>query len=61
MENGKEISRDAHPGHSGGDQKDIQYKLDIPSPKPGAKYTLKTKMTGDGGNDSRGFIYVTAP
>lgn len=61
LENGKEISRDAHAGYSGGDQKDIQYKLDVPSLKAGAQYTLKANMTGDGGNDSTGAIYITAP
>ncbi|WP_246789117.1 beta-N-acetylhexosaminidase [Akkermansia glycaniphila] len=61
LENGREISRDTHPGHSGGDQKDIQYKLDVPTPKPGAAYTLKAKISGKGGNDSTGIIYVTAP
>ncbi len=61
LENGREISRDNHPGHSGGDQKNIQYKLDVPAPKPGAQYTLKAKLSGDGGDDSTGIIYVKAP
>ncbi len=61
LENGRELARDTHLGHSGRDQKDIQYKLDVPSPKPGAKYTVKAKISGDGGNDSNGIIYITAP
>ena len=56
LEDGKEISRDTHEGFTGAAQRNPVYSLDLPAPKPGAKYTLRAEIAGDGGTDSRGDV-----
>jgi hexosaminidase len=62
LENGREISRDEHAGYSGDKPCDPSspcdpvYTLNVPAPKPGAHYTLRTRVAGSGGTDSRGEI-----
>jgi len=57
LENGKEISRDKHVGFTGSMPRKPAYKLTVPSPKPGAHYTLRAQIAGSGGTDSSGNIY----
>jgi hexosaminidase len=56
LEDGKEISRDTHDGFTGGKPRKPAYTLDVPSPKPGAKYTLRALVAGNGGANSRGNV-----
>lgn len=56
LENGQEISRDAHDGFTGGHPRQPAYQLTVPAPKPGAQYTLRAEVKGDGGTDSRGNV-----
>jgi len=65
LEDGKEISRDAHAGFSG--SADVRprrpdYTLNVPAPKPGAKYTLRAQVVGNGGTDSQGDVcWISVP
>ena len=59
LEDGKEISRDTHAGFSG--SADVRprrpdYALNVPVPKPGAQYTLRAQVVGNGGTDSQGDV-----
>jgi len=56
LENGNELSRDAHEGTTGGSNRDNTYKFKLDNFKAGAKYTLKASVRSDGGNDSTGSI-----
>ncbi len=56
VEDGREISRDAHPGLAGGKSRDAIYTLDMAAPKPGGHYTLRARVSGMGGLDSRGNV-----
>jgi hexosaminidase len=62
LEDGREISRDEHAGHAGEQPGDPSspsepvYTLDAPAPKPGAHYTLRARLAGSGGTDSRGEV-----
>jgi hexosaminidase len=56
LEDGKEISRDAHGGFTGHNPRQPAYTLDMPSPKPGARYALRAQVAGSGGTDSRGQV-----
>jgi hexosaminidase len=56
LENGQEISRDTHAGFTGGNPRKPVYTLDVPAPKPGAKYTLRAQVSGSGGTDSHGNV-----
>ncbi len=57
LEDGQEISRDAHAGFTGNNPRDPFYLLDVPAPKAGARYTLRAQVAGSGGTDSRGAVY----
>lgn len=57
--NGQSVARDAHPGHAGGQHRDNTWRFEIPTIPTGAKVTLRAKVKGDGGNDSRGTIVLT--
>jgi len=57
LENGVEISRDTHAGFAGTALRKPIYHLDVPAPKPGARYTLRAQITGSGGTDSHGNIF----
>jgi hexosaminidase len=64
LENGHEILRDAHTGFTGAKPRDAQkardwnYYLDLPAAKPGAKYTVEAAVTGVGGTDSSGVVFL---
>lgn len=57
LEDGVEISRDDHVGFAGGESRNPTYILEIPTPKPGAHYTLTAQVSGSGGTDSAGGVY----
>jgi hexosaminidase len=56
LENGVEVSRDAHAGFTGSSPRQPIYLLTVPAPKPGAHYTLRAQIAGSGGTDSRGDV-----
>ena len=56
LEDGREISRDEHACNSGENPTDAVYTLNVPAPKPGAHYTLRARVAGSGGTDSRGEV-----
>ena len=58
LQDGKEISRDTHLGFAGGSPRNTTYTLDVPAPKPGAHYTLRAQVAGNGGTDSAGAVYL---
>lgn len=58
LENGVPISRDTHPGTTGGADNGNQYVLQVYTFKPGAKYTLRASVRTDGGTDSNGDIFM---
>jgi hexosaminidase len=57
LENGREISRDTHAGFTGFHPRAASYTLDVTTPGPGAHYTLRAQVAGDGGTDSQGGVY----
>ena len=57
LEDGVEISRDAHAGFTGSNPRKPVYTLDVPAPKPGAHYTLRAQVAGSGGTDSAGSVF----
>jgi hexosaminidase len=58
-ENGIEIDRDTHAGLTEGVSPIIKpaYVLRLPARRPGATYTLKASVAGDGGTDVNGIVY----
>jgi hexosaminidase len=56
LEDGREINRDEHVGYSGEKPSDPVYTLNVPAPQPGAHYTLRARVAGSGGTDSRGEV-----
>jgi len=54
---GQEISRDNHTGFTGANPQGPIYTLDVPTPKPGVRYTLRAQVAGSGGTDSTGTVY----
>jgi hexosaminidase len=59
LENGQPVTRDAHEGFAGAEPQATVYVLDLPTFKPGAKYTLQAVVAGEGGTDSRGTVSWT--
>jgi hexosaminidase len=59
MQNGKEISRDEHPGLAGSRDKDNVYRLDVPGLAPGASYQVSAQVRGDGGTNSSGTVTLS--
>ena len=57
LEDGQEVSRDTHNGFAGGSPRQTIYSLDVPASKPGAHYTLRSQVVGDGGTDSAGNVF----
>jgi hexosaminidase len=57
LEDDKEISRDTHDGFTGSSPRKPVYSLDVPAPKPGARYTLRAQVAGSGGTDSTGNLF----
>ena len=64
LEDGHEIVRDAHRGftgtrlRSGVRSRDWNYYFDLPANKNGARYTIQALVTGEGGNDSSGVVFL---
>lgn len=56
LENGVEVSADRHDGWSGAIARDNLYRLELKDFKPGATYTLRALVKGEGGTDSRGVV-----
>jgi len=55
----KEIHRDTHSGWSGGNKRDIVYKLKLEKLKPEATYFLKAHLTPHGDTNSNGEIRIS--
>jgi hexosaminidase len=55
---GKEISRDAHAGFTGGKPKQPIYTVNLPVWKAGARYTIQAYVGGNGGTDSHGVVSI---
>lgn len=55
-EDGREVARDGHAGFTGANPKKPIYTLDLPTFKPGARYTVRAQVVGDGGTDSFGTV-----
>jgi hexosaminidase len=53
----KVLSRDEHPGVTGGSTSDNTYELSVPTAKGKTPYTLYASVRSDGGTDSNGTIY----
>lgn len=58
LEDGQEISRDAHTGFTGGNPRNSIYTFTVPAVKPGSRYTLRAQIAGSGGTDSAGNVYL---
>jgi hexosaminidase len=54
FEDGVPISQDVHDGFAGAESRQPSYKLVIPAPKPGSRYTVVAQVSGSGGTDSTG-------
>lgn len=59
LQDGKEISRDVHAGFAGGRPRATSYTLQLPTHKPGVRYTLRAQVSGNGGTDSAGVVNWT--
>jgi hexosaminidase len=58
LEDGREVGRDAHPGFAGANPKQTAYVVPLPTFKPGARYTIRAHVAGDGGADSYGTVHL---
>ena len=60
LEDGKEVSRDAHHGITGGRNDKNTYVLELEELRPGARYVLQASVRSDGGTDSNGEVWLRA-
>ena len=58
LENGEEVAIDKHDGTSGKNLNHVIYKLTLPKLKPGACYTLRARIKGAAGNQSKGEVKI---
>ena len=58
LEDGREISRDAHQGRTGAAHIENTYRLSVEKPREGAAYTLRARVRSLGGTDSNGVVLV---
>ena len=63
LQNGNEIARDAHTGFTGTSARvtkarNWNYFFDLPAVKEGSRYTVRASVTGDGGHDSAGVVFL---
>jgi hexosaminidase len=63
LENGREIARDTHAGIAGPGPRDlvvrdVAYILSCSACKAGSRYTVQTRLTGNGGTDSGGNVLL---
>ncbi len=56
LEDGREVSRDAHHGMTGGKSTANTYTLDLANLRPGSRYVLHASVRSGGGTDSNGEI-----
>ena len=67
LENGHEIARDPHAGLAGAGYdralkaRDWNYFLNLPAVKPGAQYSVRVSVSGAGGTNSTGVVYLDPP
>jgi len=67
LENGQEIARDPHAGLAGAGYdrplkaRDWNYFLDLPAVKPGAQYSVRVSVSGAGGTNSTGVVFLDPP
>lgn len=57
-ENDTLVHKDSHRGWSGNSKRNIVYRLALENRKLGAKYIIKAKLKGEGGNDSCGDLIL---
>ena len=58
LEDGREVARDTHAGHSGRERRDITYALPLAAHRPGARYVLRARLAGVNGTDSNGIVLL---
>jgi hexosaminidase len=58
LENGVEVDRDTHAGGTGVSQTIPIYVLHLKARKPGATYTVRASVSGRGGTNSNGKVYL---
>jgi hexosaminidase len=63
LEDGREISRDAHAGFTGTSSRamkarDWNYFFNLPAFKQDAQYMVRAVVVGDSGNDSKGVVFL---
>ena len=67
LENGQEIVRDTHEGLAGAGYnrpvkaRDWNYFLTLPAVKPGAEYAVRVSVSGAGGTNSTGVVFLDPP
>ncbi len=57
FEDGREVSRDTHDCTIGRRSRDAVFVLDVPSPTPHARYTLRAELSSEGDPDANGAVY----
>jgi hexosaminidase len=58
LQNGVQVSSDVHDGFAMNDSIYELYILNLPETKPGATYTIQAVISGSGGTNSSGIIYL---
>ncbi|MCE5250265.1 beta-N-acetylhexosaminidase [bacterium] len=58
LENGREMARDTHEGVSGKRRAGHNYRFRVDTTRPGARYTLRVSLRGDGGTDTKGTLLL---
>jgi hexosaminidase len=61
LEDGREVSRDEHPGLTGAVHDKNTYHLRVAGPKAGGSYALRARIRTDGGTDSYGVVLLVTP
>ena len=60
FKNGNKIAEDVHTGFTGSSSQNNVYTFDIDGYETGAAFTIKARVRGDLGNDSRGAVFIRA-
>ncbi|MCL3779530.1 hypothetical protein EMN47_03915 [Prolixibacteraceae bacterium JC049] len=58
FKNGKKVAEDIHFGYTGGSYDKNTYRFKIDCYETGAAFTIKAKVRGDEGNDSKGAVFI---
>jgi hypothetical protein len=61
LENGKPVAVDQHLAPAGPGYDNNEFRLNISTVDPSAKYSLRAWVHGLGGNDSNGYVTVSPP